>query len=130
MDRGRRRPARGADGTAGPTRLHRRSRGRLRRLGWNGEPRGAGRRRRARRSEGARRAEETMTDREWQIARVEELDRSEELYVVLTGRATFELGDEETDAPPGTLVFVRTGTVRGAVAAEPETTILAVGAKA
>jgi len=116
-----------------------------------------------------------MTEQEWQVARVDELDRfgpndegtlwrpvrrrfdvhafgvnawtgaqpgdrviekhrepdgPEELYVVLTGRATFELGDEETDAPAGTLVFVRPGTVRGAVAAEPETTILAVGAKA
>jgi len=116
-----------------------------------------------------------MTDQEWQVARVEDLDRfgpndegtlwrpvrrrfdvrafgvnawtgeqagdrviekhrepdgPEELYVVLSGRATFELGEEEQDAPAGTLVFVRAGTVRGAVAAEPETTILAVGAKA
>lgn len=62
------------------------------------------------------------------IEKHREPEGPEELYVVLTGRATFELGDEETDAPAGTMVFVRPGTVRGAVAAEPETTILAVGA--
>jgi quercetin dioxygenase-like cupin family protein len=63
------------------------------------------------------------------IERHREQDGAEELYVVVTGRATFEVGDEEVDAPPGTFVFVRAGTVRGAVAAEPETTIVAVGAK-
>lgn len=59
-----------------------------------------------------------------------EPDGPEELYIVLTGRATFEVGDEEIDAPPGTFVFVRPGIARGAIAAEPETTIAAVGAKA
>jgi quercetin dioxygenase-like cupin family protein len=58
-----------------------------------------------------------------------EPDGPEELYLVLSGRATFELAEEEVDAPAGTFVFVRPGTVRGAVAAEPETTIVAVGAK-
>ena len=53
----------------------------------------------------------------------------EELYVVLTGRAAFTLAEEEVDAPAGTLVFVRPGTLRGAVAAEDGTTVLAVGAK-
>ena len=116
-----------------------------------------------------------MTDAEWQVARLDELERlgpnpegtiwrpvrrrfdvrafgvnawtgahpgdrviehhrepdgPEELYIVLTGRATFEVGDEEIDAPPGTFVFVQPGTARGAIAAEPETTIAAVGAKA
>jgi tetratricopeptide (TPR) repeat protein len=51
------------------------------------------------------------------------------MYVVLRGRATFTLGDEELDAPAGTLVFVRPGTKRGAVAAEDGTAVLAVGAK-
>jgi quercetin dioxygenase-like cupin family protein len=60
----------------------------------------------------------------------QEPDGPEELYIVLTGRATFEVGDEEIDAPTGTFVFVRPGTARGAIAAEPETTIAAVGAKA
>ena len=49
--------------------------------------------------------------------------------MVVTGRATFTLGDDEVDAPAGTLVFVRPGTRRGAVAAEDSTTVLAVGAK-
>jgi len=53
----------------------------------------------------------------------------EEMYVVLRGRATFTLDDEEIDAEPGTLVFVRPGTRRGAIAAEDDTFVLAVGAK-
>jgi quercetin dioxygenase-like cupin family protein len=53
----------------------------------------------------------------------------EELYVVLTGRATFELDGEEHDAPAGTLVHCLPGTKRGAVAAEPGTTVLGIGAR-
>ena len=52
----------------------------------------------------------------------------EELYVVVRGRATFTVGDETLDAPSGTLVFVPDGTVREAVAEEPDTIVLAVGA--
>ena len=52
----------------------------------------------------------------------------EELYVVLRGRATFELDGEEVDAPAGTLVFIRDPAVRrGAVAREAGTAVLAVG---
>ncbi|MFL6016369.1 MAG: TPR end-of-group domain-containing protein [Gaiellaceae bacterium] len=58
-----------------------------------------------------------------------EPDGHEEMYVVLRGRATFTLDDEKVDAPSGTLVFVRPGTRRGAIAAEDDTFILAVGAK-
>jgi len=58
-----------------------------------------------------------------------ESDGHEELYVVLRGRATFTLGDDELDAGPGTLVFVRPGTRRGAIATENGTFVLAVGAK-
>ena len=58
-----------------------------------------------------------------------ERDGHEELYVVLRGRATFTLGDDEVDAPAGTLVFARPGTKRGAIAAEDGTALLAVGAK-
>ncbi len=55
----------------------------------------------------------------------------EEVYVVLTGRATFTLDGETLDAPSGTAVFVREPTVRrGAVAAEPGTSVLAIGGKA
>jgi quercetin dioxygenase-like cupin family protein len=58
-----------------------------------------------------------------------ERDGHEEMYIVLRGRATFTLGDDEVDAGPGTLVFVRPGTRRGAIAAEDDTFVLAVGAK-
>lgn len=53
----------------------------------------------------------------------------EELYFVAAGRARFTLEDEDVDAPAGTFVFCRPGTKRGAVAAEPETTVVAMGAK-
>ena len=58
-----------------------------------------------------------------------ERDGHEEMYIVLRGRATFQLGDDEIDAAPGTLVFLQPGTRRGAVATEDDTFILAVGAK-
>jgi mannose-6-phosphate isomerase-like protein (cupin superfamily) len=52
----------------------------------------------------------------------------EELYLVLTGHATFELDDETLDAPAGTIVFIREPAVkRHARAEEPGTTVLAVG---
>jgi tetratricopeptide (TPR) repeat protein len=53
----------------------------------------------------------------------------EELYVVVSGRATFMVDGQEHDAPPGTLVHCPPGTPRGAVAAEPGTTVLGIGAK-
>ena len=46
-----------------------------------------------------------------------------------SGRATFVLGDEEIDAPAGTFIHAEPGTKRGAVATEPNTTVLAIGAK-
>ena len=52
----------------------------------------------------------------------------EELYAVLRGHATFTLDGRDVDAPAGTLLFVRDPAVeRSAVAAEPDTAILAVG---
>ncbi len=54
--------------------------------------------------------------------------RHEELYVVVSGRATFTVADEEIDAPAGTLVFVPDpGTVRSARALEDGTAVLAIG---
>ena len=54
----------------------------------------------------------------------------EEMYVVVRGRAIFMLDGEEVDAPAGTIVHLPDPTVkRAAVAAEPGTTVLAVGAK-
>ena len=54
---------------------------------------------------------------------------SEELYVVLRGRARFEIDGESVDAPEGTLVFVRPETNRTAFAEEAGTTVLAVGSR-
>jgi tetratricopeptide (TPR) repeat protein len=56
-----------------------------------------------------------------------EIDDQEELYVVLKGRANFELGDDKVDAPEGVLVFAEPGLRRTAFAEEPGTTILVVG---
>jgi len=58
-----------------------------------------------------------------------EQDGHEELYFVASGRATFDLGDDKVDAPAGTFVYAEPGTKRGAVATEPNTTVLAIGAK-
>jgi quercetin dioxygenase-like cupin family protein len=58
-----------------------------------------------------------------------ESDNHQEMYVVLRGRATFTLDDDEVDAPAGTIVFLRPDTKRGAIAAEDGTAVLAVGAK-
>jgi mannose-6-phosphate isomerase-like protein (cupin superfamily) len=60
----------------------------------------------------------------------DEKDEDEELYVVLSGRAVFELDGERRDAPAGTLVFVRPGVKRTAFAEEPDTTLLVIGATA
>jgi tetratricopeptide (TPR) repeat protein len=52
----------------------------------------------------------------------------EELYVVITGHATFTVDGEEIDAPPGTLVFLDDPKERrGAVATVDGTTVLAIG---
>jgi mannose-6-phosphate isomerase-like protein (cupin superfamily) len=58
-----------------------------------------------------------------------EEDDQEELYVVQSGRARFEVGGDTVDAPAGTFVFVPPGTKRTAFAEEAGTTILVVGAK-
>ena len=55
----------------------------------------------------------------------------EELYLVLRGRATFTVEDEELEADAGTLVHVPDpGARRRAVALEPDTAVLAIGAVA
>ena len=65
---------------------------------------------------------------------VEEHDEArlqhEELYVVVSGRATFVLDGAEVDVPAGSVVFLRDPTVkRFARAEEPGTTVLAIGGK-
>jgi len=51
----------------------------------------------------------------------------EELYLVHTGRARFEVDGDQVDAPTGTFVFVPPGVKRTAFAEEAGTTILALG---
>jgi quercetin dioxygenase-like cupin family protein len=51
----------------------------------------------------------------------------EELYLVHSGRARFELDGERIDAPAGTLVFAKPGVRRTAFAEEPGTTIIVLG---
>jgi len=59
----------------------------------------------------------------------EEGSGHQELYVVLGGKARFELGDEKIEVAPGALVFISDPTVkRTAFALEPNTSVLAVGA--
>lgn len=59
----------------------------------------------------------------------EEGSGHQELYVVLGGKARFELDDEKIEAAPGALVFISDPTVkRTAFALEPNTSVLAVGA--
>ena len=57
----------------------------------------------------------------------EEQDLQEELYLVQSGRARFELDGERVDAPAGTFVFARPSIKRTAFAEEPGTTIVALG---
>jgi hypothetical protein len=54
--------------------------------------------------------------------------RHEELYVILSGHATFDVDAKEIDAPTGTLIFVPEPTSRrGATAVADGTTALVVG---
>jgi hypothetical protein len=54
----------------------------------------------------------------------------EELYVVLNGRARFEIDGDTVEGRAGTLLFIEDPAVRRtAFAEEPGTTVLAVGAK-
>jgi tetratricopeptide (TPR) repeat protein len=57
----------------------------------------------------------------------DEADDSEELYLVMQGHATFELGGDRVDAPAGTFVFAAAGVKRTAFAEEPGTTVIALG---
>jgi quercetin dioxygenase-like cupin family protein len=61
----------------------------------------------------------------------EEGSGHQELYVVLGGRARFELNGEEIETGAGSLVFVSDPSVRRtAFALEPNTSVLAIGAPA
>jgi len=58
-----------------------------------------------------------------------EEDDQEELYLVLHGRATFELDGERVDAPAGTFVFAEPGVKRTAFAEGDGTTVVVVGGR-
>ena len=54
-------------------------------------------------------------------------DSDEELYLVVRGRAMFELDGDRVAAPTGTLIFAPPGVKRTAFAEEPQTTVIALG---
>ena len=54
-------------------------------------------------------------------------DSGEELYLVVQGRAVFELDSDRVAAPAGTFVFAPAGVKRTAFAEEPDTTLIALG---
>ncbi len=56
-----------------------------------------------------------------------EPDSGEELYVVMSGHARFEMDGESQDAPAGTFVHVPAGVKRTAFAQEAGTTVLSIG---
>jgi uncharacterized cupin superfamily protein len=54
----------------------------------------------------------------------------QELYLVLSGRATFTVGDDEIDAPAGTCICIKDASLaRVAFAQEPDTVVLSIGAE-
>ena len=60
----------------------------------------------------------------------EERTGHEELYLVLSGHATFSASGRDHDAQPGSVLFVRDPLVkRRIVAHEPGTTVVSIGAK-
>ena len=56
-----------------------------------------------------------------------EPDSDEELYLVMRGRAMFEIDGDRVAAPTGTFIFAPPGVKRTAFAEEPETTVIALG---
>jgi quercetin dioxygenase-like cupin family protein len=63
------------------------------------------------------------------IERHSEPAGDDEVYIVMRGRTRFLVGDDTFEAGPGTVVHVPPDTLREAIAAEPETLVVAVGAK-
>lgn len=51
----------------------------------------------------------------------------EELYLVVSGEAAFEIAGEAVDAPAGSMLLVDVGTHRAATAKADETTVLVIG---
>jgi hypothetical protein len=55
--------------------------------------------------------------------------RHEELYLVVTGAATFMIDDEQVEAPRHTMLLIEPEAMRAAVATEPETTVFVFGGR-
>lgn len=51
----------------------------------------------------------------------------EELYLVVSGEASFEIDGETVAAPAGTMILIGVGTRRAATASADETTVLVIG---
>ncbi len=69
-------------------------------------------------------------EREGDLVVEEHADPHQELYLVVRGTARFRADEEEFDAPAGTFVLFEPREHRVAHAAEPGTTVVAVGAEA
>jgi tetratricopeptide (TPR) repeat protein len=57
----------------------------------------------------------------------EDSEPQEELFLVVSGQAVFDLEGERVEAGPGTFVYSQPGVSRSAVASEADTTVLAFG---
>jgi quercetin dioxygenase-like cupin family protein len=75
------------------------------------------------------RAGERVIERHDELPDDSDAANHEELYVVVRGAARFTVGDEDVEAPAGTVVFVSDpGLTREAFATADDTVVLAVGA--
>jgi quercetin dioxygenase-like cupin family protein len=63
------------------------------------------------------------------IERHSEPDGDEEVYIIVRGRVRFTIGEETFEPGPATVVYVPPDTTREAVAVEPETLVIAIGAQ-
>jgi mannose-6-phosphate isomerase-like protein (cupin superfamily) len=63
------------------------------------------------------------------VERHSEPDGDEEVYVVVSGQVRFTVGEDVFDAGPETVVYVPPDTLREAIVVEPETFVLAIGAR-
>jgi hypothetical protein len=65
---------------------------------------------------------------DWVVEEHTESSGHEETYIVLSGRATFTIDEEQIDAPAGTIIFIGDTTLKRMARSEEEgTTVLAVG---
>jgi len=51
----------------------------------------------------------------------------EEVYIVIRGRARFDVADNSIEATPGQLLYARAGVLRSALALADDTLVLAIG---